>query len=67
MNLFELTDLMQRKGEMMRSNQLRIEAKEFINDLVDQQILQCFECGRKFDLMDEEQSSEWHYGHDCEA
>ena len=65
MNLFELTDLMQRKGEMMRSNQLRIEAKEFINDLVDQQILQCFECGRKFDLMDEEQSSEWHYGHDC--
>ena len=27
----------------------------------------CVECGRKFDLMDEEQSSEWHYGHDCEA
>jgi hypothetical protein len=26
----------------------------------------CVECGRKFDLMDEEQSSEWHYGHDCE-
>jgi hypothetical protein len=27
----------------------------------------CPECDRKFDLMDEEQASEWYYGHDCEG
>lgn len=27
----------------------------------------CIECGRKFDLFDEEQANEWHYGHDCEV
>jgi hypothetical protein len=27
----------------------------------------CAECGRKFDLMKEDDSAEWHYGHDCEA
>ena len=27
----------------------------------------CAECGRKFDLMSEDDSSEWHYGHDCEV
>lgn len=27
----------------------------------------CIECGRKFDLFDEEQSEEWHNGHDCEV
>jgi hypothetical protein len=26
----------------------------------------CQECGRKFDLTDEAQADEWHYGHDCE-
>lgn len=26
----------------------------------------CVECGRVFDLMDEEQSGEWFFGHDCE-
>lgn len=27
----------------------------------------CPECGRVFDLLDETDSEEWHYGHDCEA
>jgi hypothetical protein len=27
----------------------------------------CAECGRLFDLTDEEQASEWYYGHDCEV
>lgn len=26
----------------------------------------CSECGRVFDLTDEEDAQEWHYGHDCE-
>jgi hypothetical protein len=26
----------------------------------------CEECGRVFDLFDEDQSHEWYYGHDCE-
>lgn len=26
----------------------------------------CQECGRVFDLLDEEESQEWYYGHDCE-
>lgn len=26
----------------------------------------CPECGRVFDLLDEEQAEEWYYGHDCE-
>ena len=25
----------------------------------------CIECGRTFDLFDENESNEWHYGHDC--
>jgi len=27
----------------------------------------CRECGRHFDLLDEDESAEWTYGHDCEA
>ena len=26
----------------------------------------CVECGRVFDLLDEEQANEFFYGHDCE-
>ena len=26
----------------------------------------CEECGRVFDLTDEEEASEFYYGHDCE-
>jgi len=26
----------------------------------------CAECGRIFDLMDEDDAAEWAYGHDCE-
>lgn len=27
----------------------------------------CVECGRMFDLRDEQQAAEFYYGHDCEA
>lgn len=27
---------------------------------------QCPECKRVFDLLDEGDAEEWHYGHDCE-
>ncbi len=27
----------------------------------------CVECGRTFDLLDEEDAAEWYYGHDCET
>lgn len=27
----------------------------------------CAECGRVFDLFDEDEANEWHYGHDCEG
>ena len=27
---------------------------------------QCPECERVFDLTDEDDASEWYYGHDCE-
>lgn len=27
----------------------------------------CVECGRRFDLADEDDSYEWAYGHDCES
>jgi hypothetical protein len=26
----------------------------------------CGDCGRVFDLLDEMDAEEWHYGHDCE-
>jgi hypothetical protein len=26
----------------------------------------CVECGRVFDLTDEDDATEWFYGHDCE-
>ena len=27
----------------------------------------CPECGRVFDLLDEDDANEWAYGHDCEG
>ena len=27
----------------------------------------CRECSRVFDMFDEDDANEWHYGHDCEA
>jgi len=27
----------------------------------------CQECGRVFDLMEDVDAEEWHYGHECEA
>lgn len=32
-----------------------------------QQHPKCPECGRVFDLMDEDDAAEFYYGHDCEA
>ena len=29
-------------------------------------MLVCAECGRVFDLLDDDDANEWHYGHDCE-
>jgi len=29
--------------------------------------LKCEECGRVFDLSNEEEAEEWYYGHDCEG
>ncbi len=28
--------------------------------------VKCKECGKVFDLLDENQAEEYHYGHDCE-
>lgn len=28
--------------------------------------VRCVECGRVFDLLDEDDAQEFHYGHDCE-
>lgn len=27
---------------------------------------ECPECNRVFDLFDEDDANDWHYGHDCE-
>lgn len=27
----------------------------------------CYECGREFNLLIEEEAEEWFYGHDCEV
>jgi hypothetical protein len=27
----------------------------------------CCECEREFDMFDDVDAQEWHYGHDCEA
>lgn len=29
-------------------------------------VASCPECGRVFDLLDEDDAGEWYYGHDCE-
>jgi endogenous inhibitor of DNA gyrase (YacG/DUF329 family) len=29
--------------------------------------VQCPECGRVFDLTNEDDANEWYYGHDCEG
>jgi hypothetical protein len=50
-------------GGVMRSKEFK---RTPFTDWMDNIERVCVECGRKFDLMDEEQSSEWHYGHDCE-
>ena len=37
-----------------------------VHKMIFQTMSQCKECGRVFDLTDEEQASEFYYGHDCE-
>ena len=29
--------------------------------------IKCIECGRIFNLLDENDAQEWYYGHDCES
>lgn len=29
-------------------------------------VMECPECDKLFDLLDEDQANEWEYGHDCE-
>ena len=29
--------------------------------------MRCPECGRTFDLFNEDEAAEWYFGHDCEA
>ena len=48
-----------RAGEVKMSDILRI--------VLEQSNQICIECGRKFDMFDEEQAAEWHAGHDCEV
>jgi len=64
MNLFELTDVMLKKEKAMRSKDFK---RTPFTDWMDNIERVCVECGRNFDLMDEDDASEWHYGHDCEA
>jgi Fe2+ or Zn2+ uptake regulation protein len=30
-------------------------------------LIMCEECGQVFDLTDEAEADEWHFGHDCEC
>lgn len=39
-----------------KDNQVKIRTKA-----------KCGECGRVFDLLDEDDAGEWYYGHDCEG
>ena len=32
-----------------------------------QTLVECPECHRRFDLLDEDDANEWFYGHDCES
>lgn len=32
-----------------------------------QSTIKCRECGRVFDLLDDNEAQEWNYGHDCEV
>lgn len=41
--------------------------QDFMRIVLEQSNQICIECGRKFDMFDEEQASEWHAGHDCEV
>lgn len=40
---------------------------EKVMDLRANAVMKCFECGRLFDLRDEETAMEWSFGHDCEV
>ena len=61
---YGLRTLTTRRRHEMRSKEFR---RTPFTDWIDNIERVCVECGRKFDLMNEDDSSEWHYGHDCEA
>jgi hypothetical protein len=48
------------------TNDIDTAAQDFIRVVFEQATRVCVECGRKFDMFDEEDAEEWHYGHDCE-
>ena len=40
--------------------------KTIFKEIAMRTAIQCPECDRLFDLLDEDQANEWGYGHDCE-
>ena len=48
----------------MRSKEFK---RSILTDWLDEIEGICVECGRKFDLMKEDEKAEWHYGHYCGA
>lgn len=38
-----------------------------VEELNQKQQVQCPECGRIFNLLDDDDAAEWYYGHDCEV
>lgn len=62
-----------KRATIIAEAQERIHMREATADLGDPIIAdrrlgfaQCDECGRRFDLFDEQDAQEWAYGHDCE-
>jgi hypothetical protein len=54
-------------GRNENGDELTIPASEFPEWGDVRHVAVCTECERVFDLTDETDNEEWHYGHDCEA
>lgn len=50
----------------MAGNPIHPERGNQVNITLDNLRVQCDECGRVFDLLDETDAAEWSSGHDCE-
>lgn len=53
-------------GPLYVSEGDEVKAEKYVGDL-SRSWAKCVECGREFDLSDEEEASEFVHGHDCEA